>query len=126
FFASGISINADSKHKEAAWLFTQWATSTAVQKEIVKTGQRSDYTVESVLGSPEFKKNVRAADTILEAARVADPSYFPRIPEFGQLADVFCAAVSTAVAKGPESVPGLMKEANAEVTKIMKNAGYYQ
>lgn len=126
FFASGLSINADSKHKGAAWLFVQWATSTALQREIVKTGQRSDFTSQSVLGSAEFKKTIRAADVILKASKVADPAYFPRIPEFGQLADVFCAAVSRAVAEGPESVPGLMKEADKKIADILAKAGYYE
>lgn len=125
FFASGLSINADSKNKEAAWLFVQWATSTGLQQQIVETGKRSDYTSQSVLASDAFKETVRASDTILKASKVADPAYFPRIPEFGQLADVFCSAVSTAIAKGPDSVSTLMKEANQTITEILAEAGYY-
>jgi len=128
FFVSGLSINADSKNKEAAWLFIQWATSARLEKEIVetRTGKRSDYVSQSALASDAFKETVRASDIILKATKVADPAYFPRIPEFGQLADVFCSAVSTAIAKGPDSVSALMKEANQTITEMLAKAGYYQ
>jgi ABC-type glycerol-3-phosphate transport system substrate-binding protein len=98
FFASGLSINADSKHKEAAWLFVQWATAAATQKE--QLAERSDFTVNSVLESDEYRTGVPGGEVILEAAKVADPQYFPAIPEFGALSDVFSAAVSRMVAEG--------------------------
>jgi multiple sugar transport system substrate-binding protein len=124
FFASGFSINADSKHKEAAWLFVQWATSASTQRK--QLAQRSDFTVQSILQSDEYKNNVPGGATILEAAKVADPSYFPAIPEFGALADVFSAAVSRMVADGPDSVEAEMEKANTEIEKILEEAGYYK
>lgn len=124
FFASGLSINADSKHKEAAWLFVQWATAASTQKE--QLAERSDFTVNSILESDEYKSNVPGGDVILEAAKVADPAYFPAIPEFGALSDVFSAAVSRMVADGPSSVEAEMEKANTEVEKILDEAGYYK
>ena len=124
FFASGLSINADSKHKEAAWLFVQWATATATQMEQI--AERSDFTVESILSSDEYQANVPGGSVILEAAKVADPAYFPAIPEFGALSDVFSAAVSQMVADGPDSVEAQMASANEQITKILADAGYYK
>ncbi len=124
FFASGLSINADSKHKEAAWLFVQWATATATQLEQI--AERSDFTAESILSSDEYEANVPGGSVILEAAKVADPAYFPAIPEFGALSDVFSAAVSQMVADGPDSVEAQMASANEQITKILADAGYYK
>ncbi len=124
FFASGLSINADSKHKEAAWLFVQWATATATQKE--QLAERSDFTAQSILSSDEYRTKVPGGSVILEAAKVADPAYFPAIPEFGALSDVFSAAVSRMVADGPESVEAQMASANDQITKILTDAGYYK
>jgi len=124
FFASGLSINVDSKHKEAAWLFVQWATAASTQK--LQFAKRSDFTVTSILQSDEYKKNVPGGATILEAAKVADPAYFPAIPEFGALSDVFSAAVSSMVADGPDSVEAQMAKANAEIEKLLDAAGYYK
>jgi ABC-type glycerol-3-phosphate transport system substrate-binding protein len=124
FFASGLSINADSKHKEAAWLFVQWASAAETQR--AQLAERSDFTVSSILESDEYKANVPGGEVILEAAKVADPTYFPAIPEFGALSDVFSAAVSRMVAEGPASVPAEMEKANAEVEKLLADAGYYK
>ena len=124
FFASGLSINADSKHKEAAFLFVQWATAASTQeKQITK---RSDFTVQSILQSEEYKNTVPGGATILEAAKVADPAYFPAIPEFGALADVFSASVSRMVAEGPDSVEAEMAKANTEIEKILDEGGLLQ
>lgn len=124
FFASGLSINVDSKHKEAAWLFVQWATAAATQK--LQFAKRSDFTVASILQSDDYKKSVPGGATILEAAKVADPAYFPAIPEFGALSDVFSAAVSRMVADGPDTVEAEMAKANAEIEKLLDAAGYYK
>jgi ABC-type glycerol-3-phosphate transport system substrate-binding protein len=124
FFASGLSINADSKHKEAAWLFVQWATAASTQK--LQLEKRSDFTVTSILQSDDYKNNVPGGAAILEAAKVADPAYFPAIPEFGALSDVFSAAVSRMVADGPDSVEAEMAKANEEIEKLLDAAGYYK
>ena len=124
FFASGLSINANSKHKEAAWLFVQWATATSTQLE--EMSERSDFVSQSILNSDAFKNNVPGGDVILEAAKVADPAYFPAIPEFGALSDAFSAAVSSMVAQGPDSVESEMAKANSEIEKILDDAGYYK
>lgn len=123
FFASGLSINADSKNKEAAWLFVQWATATSTQGE--QLAERSDFTVTSILESPEFREQVPGGSVILDAAQVADAAYFPRIAEFGAISDIFSAAVSQMVAQGPDVVEQLMAEANAEIEQILEEAGYY-
>jgi multiple sugar transport system substrate-binding protein/sorbitol/mannitol transport system substrate-binding protein len=124
FFASGLSINADSQHKEAAWLFVQWATSAATQLE--QLAERSDFTVSSILESDEYRTNVPGGEVILEAAKVADPQYFPAIPEFGALSDVFSAAVSRMVAEGADSVEAEMEKANTEIEALLDEAGYYK
>jgi ABC-type glycerol-3-phosphate transport system substrate-binding protein len=124
FFASGLSINADSKHKEAAWLFVQWATAAATQQE--QLAERSDFTVSSILESADYQANVPGGEVILEAAKVADPQYFPSIPEFGALSDVFSAAVSRMVAEGPDSVEAEMEKANSEIEALLEEAGYYE
>ncbi|HLC04768.1 MAG TPA: sugar ABC transporter substrate-binding protein [Anaerolineales bacterium] len=123
FFASGLSINADSQHKEAAWLFVQWATAAATQAE--QLAERSDFTVESILNSEAYRSQVPGGEVILQAAQVADPAYFPAIPEFGALSDVFSAAVSRMVAEGPDSVEDVMTAANAEIEELLAAAGYY-
>lgn len=116
FFSSGLSINADSKNKGAAWYFVQWATSAAVQKEEFE--ERSDFTVQSLLGSPEFKKRP-GGSVILEAAKVADPEYFPATPQFSAIADAFDPIFSEMVAKGPSSVDSLMPEAASAVEAVL-------
>jgi ABC-type glycerol-3-phosphate transport system substrate-binding protein len=116
FFASGLSINADSQHKGAAWLFVQWATSTAVQRE--ELSERSDFTVQSLLGSKAFRERPGGA-VILKAAKMADPAYFPATPKFSAIADAFDPALSDMVAKGPGSVPAAMPKAAAAVNEVL-------
>jgi multiple sugar transport system substrate-binding protein len=120
FFASGLSINADSKHKGAAWLFVQWATSESVQKQ--EFAERSDFTVQSLLGSPAFKKRPGGA-VILAAAKVADPAYFPATPKFSAVADAFDPAFSDMVANGPSSVAGAMPKVASAVDKVLQGNG---
>ena len=116
FFSSGLSINADSKHKDAAWLFVQWATSQAVQKE--EFAERTDFTVESLLNSAAFKKRP-GGSVILAAALAADPTYFPNIPNFSAVADVFDPIFSQMVAEGPSSVATLMPKAESAVNAVL-------
>jgi multiple sugar transport system substrate-binding protein len=116
FFASGLSINADSKHKGASWLFVQWATSTAIQRE--ELAERSDFTSASILGAPAFKKRP-GGPVILQAAKMADPAYFPPTPRFGAVSDAFTTVFSEMVAKGPGSVASEMPKAAAAVDKAL-------
>jgi hypothetical protein len=81
--------------------------------------------VESILNSDAYRAQVPGGEVILQAAQVADPLYFPAIPEFGALSDVFSAAVSRMVAEGPGSVEDEMTAANAEIEELLAAAGYY-
>lgn len=129
-YLDGWGINKDSKNKDAAWLFLQWATSKAVQKDIVLAGDHFYPSRQTVLDDPVYEQSATQHNmrdyvvALREALKLADLTYWPFVPEFVKVGEALMTEVSSAIA-GEQDVKTGMNKAQANIDQIMKEAGYY-
>lgn len=128
-YNEGLAITADSKHKNAAWLFLQWRLSReTTMKELTELG-RTDVPSLYVLNSPEYKKyaeehKVTAFTEALKGSwEQATSEHWPFYPEFSKIGDTFAQNISSAIA-GSTSVDAALKRTQEQLTAIMKDAGH--
>jgi len=120
----GVMIPQGSKHKEAAWQFAQWWTSTDI-------GIRCEYpsTWEAIIETFKKFKNPPGMISFPEVERrsieIADPNFRPRLPEWEEIGDRIGIAVSEVLTK-TKTAKKALDEAAADVEKIMQKAGYYK
>lgn len=135
FFSEGYGINADASEEQqgAAWLFLQWraAAETQMKELSVPDSPRFDVVSLEVLESPEYDEAAKAAKQVdyaqglRETFKVADPWYWPAVPEFTQLAEVFAKNMSSAIT-GEMSIDQVLEDSHAQIEEIMDRAGYYE
>ena len=89
----GLAINADSKHKEAAWTFIKWITSKKVHKQMNMMGAGS-FLRKSELRDPELNAKFPFLPVIAESFEHGDGDYRPRIPEYPRIQDILGTAVN--------------------------------
>jgi multiple sugar transport system substrate-binding protein len=116
----GLCVSNYSPSKEAAAQFVQWFNTAEVQRDkIVQNGGQPCRTsawaanLDKEPWFPALAENFKVAHAL------------PQIPEWGQID----AAVSTQLAyafAGQVDPKSAIKQAQADVDKIMKEAGYYQ
>ncbi|NPV53886.1 MAG: sugar ABC transporter substrate-binding protein [Firmicutes bacterium] len=121
-FTAGMGINADSRHKEAAWLFLQWMTSSEVQQRTLLEGNNTGVTSLAVLNSNQFRKAYQGVDVILKALELANPEYMPHITVYSELCDIIGTHISAVVA-GMEEPADAMKKAKLEMYRALSRAG---
>ncbi|WP_159887737.1 ABC transporter substrate-binding protein [Paenibacillus puerhi] len=124
----GLAISESSKNKEAAFKFIKWATSADIQKRIALKDYNLDFTRVSVSEDPDIKKKYNFDNGNLiklrtESLNIARPDYRPLIPEWAEIGDLIAAQVNGAV-NGGVGAEAALKEANKQVTEVIKNAGY--
>lgn len=126
FFDMALSINKDSKNKEAAWLVLQFITSMQVQQAQAEGGITAIPRISLVLSDP-LKAIYPEADlqTVLDTLGDAEPEYMPKIPEYVEIADILGTAASEVVA-GTKTAEEALNEAQALIDQIMEDAGYYE
>ncbi|BCX05852.1 MAG: ABC transporter substrate-binding protein [Candidatus Roseilinea sp.] len=88
----GIGINADSKNKEAAWMFIKWITSPPIQKEWVDNN--GSPIRRSTLTDPELVKKYPWFPILLESYEKGDGDYRPRQPWYSKMEDVIGTEVN--------------------------------
>jgi len=123
-YAHAHSIAADSKKKEATWLFIQWYTSPDIQlRRACKESGSGDVTRISVFESPEFRKwwsKGNYAEVTLAMAKIAMPDYRPTfMPEWLEVGDRLGTAIQEVIAKERDAKSALAA-ANADIAKILK------
>jgi ABC-type glycerol-3-phosphate transport system substrate-binding protein len=125
FFDIGLSINADSKNKEAAWQVLQFMTSAQVAKAQAEAGITSLPKISLLLGE-ELQAYYPLDDlqVLLDALEMADPTFMPKIPEYVELCDILGTAASEVVA-GTKTAEEALNDAQEQINEIMENAGYY-
>jgi multiple sugar transport system substrate-binding protein len=116
----GLTVSAYSKHKADAAAYVAWFNSKTVQSDlIVKNGGqpvRTSAWAANADGQPWFKA---------QADNLAVAWVRPQIPEWSQVDAAIGTAMSQALS-GELSVSQAMDQAQQQVDKIMKDAGYYQ
>jgi ABC-type glycerol-3-phosphate transport system substrate-binding protein len=128
-YTDGFTINKDSKHKDATWLFMQWRSSFENNLREVTQGLRYDVTSKGVLNSKEYQnyldsKGILDYAIILKQAHdAATTVHLPRSVVFVKIAEAFQSSVSLAVA-GELPVDKAMRVAQKAIEQIMKDAGY--
>ena len=125
FFDMALSINADSKNKDQAWLALQFITSNDVQKAQASAGITAIPRI-SLIMSDELKALYPEEDLeeVLASIEAAEPEYMPKIPEYVELADILGTAASEVVA-GTKTAEEALNEAQEQINQIMEDAGYY-
>lgn len=118
-FAAGIPAN--SKNKEAAFLFLQYITSKAGDKRMVELGgdpvRLSTY--------EHFKDQYDEYPVILEQLPCADPDWRPLIPEWNELNIDVLGQALTKVITTDDPIQPIMDEAAEKARAIMEREGYY-
>jgi sorbitol/mannitol transport system substrate-binding protein len=134
-----LGVEASSKNKDAAFKFITWATSKNYIKLVAgKNGWAAvpPGTRVSTYANPAYKKAAGAFEGIvLKSMLTADPTHstlhkvpyvgvqFVGIPEFQNIGTLVTQDLAGAVA-GSTSVSSALTLAQAQVTRIMKQAGY--
>lgn len=119
----GISIAADSKHKELAFKLAQFMTTAKAEKEVILAGGDANPCRKSTLNDPDVTKKYFHFPLLVQAfdnGRVP-----PRIPEWGQATDEIVKAMSEA-ATGKKTVKAALDDAAKQVESILQKAGYYK
>ncbi|MDA8218695.1 MAG: extracellular solute-binding protein [Dehalococcoidales bacterium] len=129
FSEHGIAIAKNAKNKEAAWEFVKWATSRDVLVEVALQTPYVAATRRSAIENPKYQEKYNYADgeflkVTKQMLEERKPTYVPPIPEWAEVGDVIGNAVSKATL-GQVSAADAMKQAEAEVDRILKQAKYY-
>jgi ABC-type glycerol-3-phosphate transport system substrate-binding protein len=126
---ASLNINAKSKNKGAAWEFIKWATSSESQLKMSLDGSRSDVTRNSVFSSDDYRSlynwdNGKFIDSTQAMMNIMRGDYRPvYYPEWVQIGNAIAIQVQS-VFTGDKTSQKALDTAAADVTKIMKDAGY--
>jgi multiple sugar transport system substrate-binding protein len=126
-FSFIFTINADSKNKEASWLFMEWVSSKSVVRErAMKSGTAIR---ESVWNDPALKENLQYIgngqwmEKFAASLEIADANYRPRFAHWREMGDRLGIAVQSVIA-GEKDAQTAMDDAQADITQLMKDNGY--
>jgi len=117
-----LSINADSKHKEAAYKLIEWLTTAESEKKIILLGGEANCCRASTFTDPEVTKMYFHFPTMGKAFEVAMST--PLIPEWIEINDLIVLAMSEA-ATGLKTPGKALDDAATKGEKILREAGYY-
>lgn len=130
--SQGYGIPSASKNKEAAWLFLQWALSSDIMKKIAQTTTFNAPTRNSVFNDPAFIKKYdydwgggSFLDVFNKTNALSPSWYIPAIPEFSEIDAIVGNALNSVIVKA-KTAEEAFGEAQKQVDKVMRNAGYYK
>ena len=125
-FTWSLSINKASKHKGAAWLFIQWATTKEI---LLKSAVERDNFMpvrKSVFNHPDFRARVEGWANWYETAKellenYASVQWTPN-PKIFEVGDTWAAALQKIILDvgSPQKV---LSDAASEIDKIIERAG---
>jgi multiple sugar transport system substrate-binding protein len=117
-FTSGMAISAQSRNKEAAWLYVQWATNkqNCIRELVagVGGGRASTWTASEVKAKPRMPADWYAA--FLEALKIGRNG-LPEIVDVTQYRDIFGVAIQKAIEGG--SPTELVAQAHKEFQEML-------
>lgn len=125
FFGSwGLGISVDSKQKEAAWTFIQWATSRTVMMKSGLNGgplvRHSQYQNKDIQAA--YKWN---ADLYPLMLKTADPDERIRIPEWGEFSNDIMGLYGNKAWLNEMTPEQALEAMEKDFTKLLKKGGYY-
>jgi ABC-type glycerol-3-phosphate transport system substrate-binding protein len=130
---SAFAINSASKEKEATWLWLQWITSKQIQLRyaLKEDGGSPDVSRMSVVDDPRYRERWSLPSPTGDFLEISwaningsSPDYRPRIPEYWEIGDRIGIAIEEVITGGKTAKQAL-DEAQTDIDKIMRNAGYY-
>jgi multiple sugar transport system substrate-binding protein len=88
------SMSAKSEHKEAAWLYIQWATSKKIALDVAVAAGTSARA--SIWENEDFLKTVPLdfASACAEGATTGNASTVPEVPQLGEIAEMVCVTLN--------------------------------
>ena len=117
----GLSIAASSKHKEAAWYFVQWATSKAVNLQLLQKGV--PVARQSTWKDPAYTANSNKEfdETQQQSVSLSKHSYNPNVVPVQEFRDAIGPVIVTALQGG--DIKGAADKANAAAKDVLSRAG---
>jgi multiple sugar transport system substrate-binding protein len=120
-YSWGFCVSSASKHKDAAWEWVKWSTSTEVLAEF-GTNQRSPVPRKSAVEKVKVDPKVSDADkqaisTMVEC--VAGSKTIPMIPQYPQIQEVLAIVTSSVMSKGQQPAEAL-KTGQKKLEGILK------
>jgi multiple sugar transport system substrate-binding protein len=119
----GIGINAKTSKVEDSWTFIKWLTSAKVQKQLaLVNGTPVRF---SALRDPKVQEMYPWVAAVLAAEEKGQvfPDYRPRYPFYPQIEEALGLQLNNA-ALGKVTPEQALKEANAQIRKIITDAGF--
>lgn len=118
-FTDAMAIPVASKHRDAAYLYCQWATSKAIEGDILRSGsgtppRLSVYQDQALVRQSKFGPEWFA--TVQECQKVARPG-LPEIVPVGQFRDVFGVALTNMITGADPATQ--LREATAKFQPIL-------
>ncbi|RBP18125.1 multiple sugar transport system substrate-binding protein [Roseiarcus fermentans] len=125
FFGSwGLSISTDSRQKEAAWTFIQWATGRkAMEQSGLKGGglvRHSQYQNKDIQAAMKWN-----ADLYPLMLKFADPDERIRIPEWGEFSNEILGLYGNKAWLNEMTPEQALEAMEKSFTKLLKKGGYY-
>ena len=117
----GLTVYSGSKHKEAGWLFIQWATSKAIALQGQLAGIPSARS--SAWSSPEFKSKDTSPEwtnASIASYKVASPLWNPPVIPVGECRDAMGSAIVASILG--QDVKAASREAAKTIDKILANS----
>lgn len=118
-----MGIAANSKKKEAAFLFIQWLTSKAQDKKVVTLG--GDPIRMSTLKDPALQTKFPEYSVVLKQLETANPDWRPLIPEWQTTNAPIIGTSLSEYMTGQKTAKQALDEAAQKVRDAMNRAGYY-
>jgi multiple sugar transport system substrate-binding protein len=124
FFGSwGISVSADSRNKEAAWVFIQWITSKTTQTNAIASG--GDPVRHSTYKSDATKKYMPWYVPLYDFyMKYTNPDERVRIPEWAEISEIM-GLYGNKTWLDEITPEEALKTMEQEMTKTMEKGGYY-
>ncbi len=125
FYTWAVVIPKGAPHKAEAAQFLSWLVSPAVAEYIgLSAPNQALETVYNVPVAKYYSESEPLIKVMKQSLALADPDYRPRIPEETEVGTDLSIAIADAIA-GIKSPAQALKDANAEITKVLQQAGYF-
>lgn len=130
---SAFAINSASKNKGATWLWLQWVTSKQIQLRyaLKEDGGSPDVSRLSVVEDARYRERWSLPSPTGDFLEISwgninrsSPDYRPRIPEYWEIGDRIGIAIEEVIS-GVKTSQRALDEAQKDIEKIMRDAGYY-
>lgn len=124
FYSWTLVIPQKSERKEAAAKFLEWIVSPEIASQLGWSAPNQALeTVYDIPAYPGYDQSEPLVKVMKDSLALADPDYRPRIDQASEVGTRVSIAISE-VLSGEKTAAVALKEANADIDKIMKDAGY--